>query len=340
MSKPPPFWKNCSDPARRLRRRRLVLASPPPPPRSGAAPRPQSGSHPWGDWIHSAVGHVVDGVVEVTENACGGPLTDSQANSFHLSQVDSPTGERALFHGNHFRMSKVRELRLDRSEFSDNRIDASKLAEIRLVDGKFTGARIQASSLVEWRVERSEIEGLELGSCKCCEISLTDQSVLRQVRLFSSVAKEIKIAEGSIWENCAVSSAVVCELAVRRSHLLEVQFQTMRICDSALAGCEWKNVVVRGLDLDRAAFADCRFDGVVFAAGGQLSGLKKRSFAKVRFENCRLNQVLFSDCRLSHCTFRNLTLSGIDIRGRDLSGQTLDGNDAFLRATGLSAKAG
>ena len=103
-------------------------------------------------------------------------MTDSEANSFHLSQVDAPTGDRAAFHGNHFRMSKVRELRLDRAEFSDNRVDASKLAEIRVVDGKFTGSRIQASSLVEWRVERSEIEGLEVGSSKCAEISIDDQS--------------------------------------------------------------------------------------------------------------------------------------------------------------------
>jgi uncharacterized protein YjbI with pentapeptide repeats len=281
---------------------------------------------------HKAVSGSVAAIADCARSMHSGSGTDHQGNMVHLSHVEYPEGAGAIFTGNQIRMSKIHELDLERSELTDNRFDASKVNEVRLRDAKLTESHFTASYIGELTVDHGEVHGLELFSCKWSEVKITEDSVVQEVRIHSSVAKELAITGQSQWKDSSVTSSALSEVTLRRSRIDHGRMDETRASEVLVEGSEWNGVVTRGVGFKEVQFVGCRFEDVVFSAEGR--GGKKWSWSKARFENCQLDRVLFSDCRTHHTIIRGVTLKDVQIRGADLSGLTLEGNEAFLRATG------
>ena len=296
------------------------------------ASRPSPGTvPPFASFVHSTVNHVLDHTAGMARAFHGSPGTDGDGNELHLSHADVPRGRNYIFRGNQLRMSKMTDLKLDQAEMSDTKIDASRLDEIRLTTSRLVDCDFNSSSVTELRLAASEISDATLVSSKVAELTFANQSSMRQVRLQSSVLKECRFLDRTLWEKTAVEHSVLVDIVMRATTVSSCGFRAVKMKDVLAENCTWRDVSLSDLGIDRTAFIGCTFDHVSIAANS-CSIWKKRNLSKVHFENCQLSSISFNDCRLADSKIRDVRLDGITIEGLDLSHQTIVGNDAFLRA--------
>jgi uncharacterized protein YjbI with pentapeptide repeats len=144
----------------------------------------------------------------------------------------------------------------------------------------------------------------------------------------------------------AVDTSLVDGLEVSESRLLAVvshgiELRRLTLTDVVLERCDLSGALVRGAELRRVVWRDCRISGLVLDGSAlhdvvfqacklDTASLRTIDTQRVVFEDCVLSEADFSGARLPYarflrCDLRQARFAKADARGTHLHGSQLDG---------------
>jgi uncharacterized protein YjbI with pentapeptide repeats len=158
---------------------------------------------------------------------------------------------------------------------------------------------------------------------------LQDDEVLDGVDLTGTVGTDL------------INGLEVGESRLRGVHGHGIEIRQLNLTDVVLDGCDLSGALVRGADLRRVEWRDCRISGLVLDASTlhdvvfracklDTASLRSIDTQRVVFEDCVLSDADLSGARLPHARFTRCDLRGArfakaDARGARLHGSLLDG---------------